>query len=143
MKKLSEQFLEMSQHTAALENRAAASRRANQEEFDKNVAEAKARVQSAQSAFTARLGKVEASLAEQWSQIDEAFASQITRAQRNMDEHKNAMDLAHARRQADAAESYAEVAAEFADLAAAEAVTAMIEAIQARARANSLEHTPS
>jgi len=46
MKKLSEQLLEMSQHTAALENRAEATRAENRKEFEAHVSEARTRVQS-------------------------------------------------------------------------------------------------
>jgi hypothetical protein len=139
MKKLSEQLLEMSQHTAALENRAEATRTENRKEFEIHVADARARVQSLQDAFTARLDAAEESLAAQWRELDEAFTAQITRIQRNMDEQKNALDLARAKAQADDAEAYADIAAEFARLAAAEAESAMIEAKKARAHALSLE----
>jgi hypothetical protein len=138
MKKLSEQLLEMSQHTAALENRAEATRAENRKEFEAHVAEARARVQSFQDAFTARLDEAEESLADHWREVDEAFTAQITHIQRNMDERKNAIDLARAKAQAKDAEAYAEIAAEFARLTAAEAEAAMVEAKDARARANSL-----
>ena len=67
----------------------------------------------------------------------------MTRVQRNMDERKNAIDLARAKAQADDAETYAEIAAEFARLTAAEAEAAMVEAKEARARAISLEKDAS
>jgi hypothetical protein len=141
MKKLSEQLLEMSQHTAALENRAEATHVENHKEFQAHVADARSRVKSFQDTFTARMDKVEASLAEQWREVNEAFSAQIARAQRAADERKNAFNLARAKAQADDAEAYAEIAAEFARLAAAEAESAMIEAKEARARANDLEST--
>ena len=59
MKKLSQQFLELSQHTAALENRAEATRAENRKEFEAHVSEARARVQALQDAFTTRLGEAE------------------------------------------------------------------------------------
>jgi hypothetical protein len=139
MKKLSEQLLEMSQHTAAFENRAEATRAENRKEFEAHVSEARARVQSFQNAFTARLDEAGESLAAPWRELDEAFTAQVSRAQRNMDEHMNAIDAARVKAQADDAETYAEIAAEFASLAAAEAESAMIEAKKARANANSLE----
>ena len=74
MKKLSEQFLELSQHTAALENRAEATRAENRKEFEAHVSEARARVQSFQDAFTARLDEAEESLAAPWRELDEAFS---------------------------------------------------------------------
>jgi hypothetical protein len=141
MKKLSEQFLEMSQRTAAQENRIAAIQRENQEEFAKHVAEARTRVQTAQSAFAARLDSLEASVSEDWHALNDRFSEQIAAAQKRADERKNAMDLAYARRKAEAAEAYADVAAEFARLTAAEAEKAMIEAKQARANAESLAQT--
>jgi uncharacterized coiled-coil protein SlyX len=143
MKKLSEQLLEMSQHTAALENRTEATRAENRKEFQAHVTEARARVKSFQQAFTARLDKVETSMAEQWHKLDEAFTAQVARAQRDMDERRNAFDLARAKAQAEDAEAYADIAAEFARLAAAEAEAAMVEAKEARARAISLEKTPA
>lgn len=143
MKKLSEQLLEMSQHTAALENRAEAARAENRKEFEAHVSEARTRVKSFQAAFTARLDEAEESLAAKWRKLDEAFTAQITRIQSNMDERKNAIDLARAKAQADDAEAYAEIAAEFAQLAAAEAEAAMVEAKEARMHANSLEKQPS
>jgi hypothetical protein len=143
MKKLSEQLLEMSQHTAALENRAEATRSENHKEFQAHVAEARDRVKSFQDAFTARMDKVEVTLAEQWRELDEAFTAQVARARRNVDERKNAFDLARAKAQADDAEAYADIAADFARLAAAEAEAAMVEAKEARARAISMEKTPA
>jgi hypothetical protein len=143
MKKLSQQFLELSQHTAALENRAEATRAENRKEFEAHASEARARVQVFQDAFSARLDKAEESLAEQWRELDEAFTAQITRVQVSVNEHKSALDLARAKAQANDAEAYAEIAAEFAQLAAVEAEAAMIEAKQARARAISLEHMPA
>ena len=143
MKKLSEQLLEMSQHTAALENRTEATRAENRKEFEAHVSETRARVQSFQKAFTARLDKAEESLAEQWRELDEAFSAQITRVQQSMDERKSAFDLARAKAQADDAESYAEIAADFARLTAAEAEAAMVEAKEARARAIALEKKAS
>lgn len=143
MKKLSEQLLEMSQHTAALENRAEATRAENRKEFEAHVSEARTRVQSFQDAFTARLDEAEESLAAQWRQMDEAFTAQVTRVRREMDERKNALDLARAKAQAEDAETYAEIAADFARLTAAEAEAAMVEAKEARARAISLEQHPA
>ncbi len=143
MKKLSEQLLELSQHTAAVENRAEATRAENRKEFEAHVSEARARVKAFQDAFTARLDEAEESLAAQWRGIDEAFTTQVTRVQRNMDERKNAIDLARAKAQADDAETYAEIAAEFARLIAAEAEAAMVAAKEARARALSLGKTLS
>ena len=143
MKKLSEQLLEMSQHTAALENRTEATRAENRKEFETHVSEARTRVQSFQDAFTARLDKAEESLAEQWREVDEAFTAQVTRVQNSMDERKNAFNLARAKAQADDAEAYAEIAADFARLTAAEAEAAMVEAKEARARAISLEKKAS
>jgi hypothetical protein len=143
MKKLSEQFLEMSQETAALENRVAAIGKENRKAFEAHVSEARARVKSFQAAFTARLDEADRSSAVQWRELDEVFAAQITRIQRSEDERLNAIDRARAKAQADDAEAYAEIAAEFARLAAAEAEAAMVEGKEARARAKSLEKTPS
>lgn len=143
MKKLSEQFLEVSQHTAALENRAEATRAENRKEFEAHAAEARTRVQSFQDAFTARLDEAQESLAEQWRELDEAFTAQITRVRGQLDERKTAIDLARAKAQADDAEAYAEIAAEFARLTAAEAEAAMVEAKEVRARAISLEKMPA
>ncbi len=143
MKKLSEQFLEMSERTAALENRVAATHQENRKEFEAHVAEAQAAVRSDRAAFAARLEKEEESLAAQWRELDEVFAAQISRYQCGMDERLNARDLAHARAQADDAEADAEMAAEFARLTAAGAEEAMLEAKQARAAAQSLEKVRS
>jgi hypothetical protein len=143
MKKLSEQLLEMSQHTAAIESRAEATRVENRKEFEAHTSEARARVQSFKNAFTARLDEAKESLAEQWVELDEAFTAQTIRVQHKIDERKNAIDLARAKAQADDAETYAEIAAEFARLTAAEAEAAMVEAKEARARAISLEKMPA
>ncbi len=143
MKKLSEQLLEMSQHTAALEKQIEVARETDRQQTQAAVAQARARVQSFQHAFTARLDEVEESLAAPWRELDEAITVQITRAQRNMDEHLNAIDLAQAKAQAEDAETYANIAADFAQLAAAEAEAAMVEAKKARANALSLEKSHS
>jgi hypothetical protein len=62
MKKLSEQFLEMSQRTAALENRAAVRNEENRKEFEADVAEARQAVQSAQASFETKLNSIEESV---------------------------------------------------------------------------------
>jgi hypothetical protein len=138
MKKLSEKFLELSQHTTALENRIEAARAEDRKQFQANAAEARARVQSFRDAFTARLDAVDESIAEDWRELDEAFTAQMTRIERDIDEDLNALDAADARDWAEDAEAFADIAAEFAQLAAAEAESAMVEAKEARARANAL-----
>jgi inorganic triphosphatase YgiF len=143
MKKLSEQLLEMSQHVAASEERTETARAESRKDFQAHAAEARTRVKSFQQSFTERLDKTDEALAEPWRELDEAFAAQIARAQREEDARLNARDLARAKAQAEDAEAYAEMAAEFARLAAAEAESAMIEAKEARPRANSLENTPA
>ena len=139
MQTLSEQFIEMGQRLANTEKRVSAIQQENRKQFEANVAEAQAALGSARAAFTARLDKAEDSLAAQWREVDEAFAAQITRAQRNMDDRLNALDLADAKANADDAEAYADLSAEFARVTAAEAEKAMVEAKQARANAASLE----
>jgi hypothetical protein len=143
MKKLSEQLLEMSQHTADLERRAEATRAENHKEFQAHVAEARGRVEAFQKDFTAHLDKADEAMAEQWRELDDLFSSQIARAQRAEADRLNALELKRAKAQADDAETYADIAAEFARLAAAEAEKAMVEAKEARARASSLEQTPA
>ena len=139
MKTLSEQFIEMGERLAKTEKRVTAIQQQNRKQFEANVAEAQAALRSAQAAFTARLDKADESLAEQWRELDEAFAAQLSRARSNIDEGLNAIDLAEAKANADDAEAYAELAAEFARVTAAEAETAMVEAKQARANAVSLD----
>jgi len=139
MKKLSQVLLEMSQHAAATENRAEATRAENRQAFETHASEARTRAQSAHDAFATRLDVVKQSIAEPWRELGEAFTAQINRVQRSVDERKNARDLAKAQDQADDAEAYAEIAAEFVLLAAAEAEAAMVEALVARAHAISLE----
>ena len=143
MRKLSEQFLEMSQRAAAWENKTDAIRQENRKEFAANVAEARATLRSAQAAFAARLDSEDSALSGQMREMDEALAAYFTRVQNNMDESANARDLASARARADHAEVHADIAAEFARLTATEAETAMVEAKQARAEAQSLEKTRS
>ncbi len=139
MKKLSEQFLEMSQRAAALENKTDAVRQENHKAFEAHVAEARAALRSAQAAFAERLDKEDEAVAAPWRELDEGLAAYFTRVQHNMDESANARDLASARARADDAEIYAEIAAEFARLTATEAEMAMVEARQARASAQSVE----
>ena len=79
MKKLSEKLLELSQHTAALENRAEATRAENRKEFEAHVSEARNRVQTVQNAFTTRLDEAEEALAAQWRELDAAFTAQVSR----------------------------------------------------------------
>lgn len=141
MKKLSEQFLEMSKRTAALENRAEALRQENRKEFDAHVAETKSRVQAIQSEFAARLDNTEESLAAQWRDLEDSFNHQVAILRQREEKRLNALDRVKARIQADDAEEYAEIAAEFAHMAAAEAEAAAAEATAARARAASLEET--
>ncbi len=139
MKKLSEQFLEMSQRTAVLENRTEDIRQGNHNEFEASVAEAQASVRAAQTAFNARLDKVEASVSAQWRGLKDSFDSHVATVRQKAAELKAADELADARERAEDAEAYAELAADFARLTATEAETAMVEAKQARAEAQSLE----
>jgi hypothetical protein len=57
MKKLSEQFLEISERTAAIENRVASIRQENLQEFEASASEAQHNLHDAQAAFTAKLDK--------------------------------------------------------------------------------------
>jgi hypothetical protein len=141
MKKLSEQFLQMSQRTAAWENRAAAGREENRKKFEADVAEARKAVQSAQASFEARLSSVEESVSSQWRKLQKSFDDQVATARSKAEERKAAHNLADAKERADDYEAYAEVAADFARLAAAEADAAMLQAAEARAHADSLETT--
>lgn len=137
MKKLSVQFLELSQHTAALEDQAA--RAKNRNEFEAHVAEACARANSFRESFRTRLEKLDESMPAPWTELDESLAAYLTLVQRNLDASANARDLASARECADDAETRAEIAAEFARVTATEAEMAMVEAKQARAAAQSME----
>lgn len=138
MKKLSEQFLEMSQQTAVLENRAAARHGENRQEFEAAVADARKEVESAQASFEAKLNSIEESVSSQWHKLEESFNNQVAAAQHKAAELKAAHNLADAKDRADYYEAYAEVAAEFANLAAVEAQAATVQAAEARAHANSL-----
>jgi hypothetical protein len=142
MKKLSEQFLEMSQRTAVVENRAAAKHEKNRQEFETAVAEARKEVESAQASFEAKLNSIEASVSSQWHELEESFNNQVAVARRKAAERKAAHNLADAQDRAEYYEAYAEVAAEFANLAAIEAGAAMVQAAEARAYANSLVMMP-
>jgi hypothetical protein len=139
MKKLSEQFLKMSQRTAALENRAAVRNEENRKEFEADVAEARQAVQSAQASFETKLNSIEESVSSQWHKLEESFNNQVAAAQSKAADRKAAHNLADVKERADYYEAYAEVAAEFANLAAIEAEAAMLQATEARAHANSLE----
>ena len=138
MKKLSEQFLELSQRAAVWENRTAAIRQENHKEFEASVAEAQASVKSAQAAFTARLDKVEEPIAAEWRKLKDSFDIHVAHVRQAAAARKAAHDLAEAQAHADAMEAYAEIAAEFAKLTATEAETAMVAAKQARAAAQSM-----
>lgn len=138
MKKLSEQFLEMSRRTAVLENRAAARKEENRKEFEADVAEAREAVQLAVGSFEAKLNSIEESVSSQWRGLQRSFDNQVAIARSKAAERKAAHNLADAQERADYYEAYAEVAAEFANLAAAEAEVAMIQATEARAYANAL-----
>jgi hypothetical protein len=143
MKKLSEQFREMSQRAATWENRTAAMRQENRQEFEADVAEAQASVRAAQAAFAARLDKVEAPVSAQWRGLKDSFDKHVADVRRKVADLKAADELTEAQVRADDAEAYAEIAAEFASLTATEAETAMVEAKQARADAQSLEKARS
>ena len=139
MKKLSEQLLEISQRTAAWENRSAALQAEDRKQVEADTAEARAAVQKAQTQFEAKLNNIQASMYPKWREVQESFNKQVAAAQSRAEEWKATQDLADAREAADFEQTYAEVAAEFAHLAAAEANEATLKAIQARAHAKSLE----
>lgn len=143
MKKLSQQFLEVSQHTAALEQKIEDAREVDRRQTQAALAQARAKVKAFRDSFTAQLDETKESFAEDWRALDEAFTNQVNHAQRRIDEGLNALDAADARAWAEDAEAYAETAAEFAKLAAGEAEAAMVEAKEVRARAISLEQHPA
>lgn len=142
MKKLSEQLLEMSQRTAAWEDRTAARREENREESEAEVAEARKSVQASQEAFAAKLDSMHDSMSSHWREVQKSFDNQVAAARQKANEGKAAHDLASAQRRADLDEAYAEAAGEFAQLTAAEHYAAMVDATQARAHAKSLEKAP-
>lgn len=141
MKKLSEQFIEMSQQTAAWEKKAAAYHTENRKEFEADVADARKAVQSAQVSFDAKLNNIEEPVSLQWRKVQESFDKQVATARRKATELKVAHNLAEAEDRAAYYEDYAEVAADFARLAATEADAAMLSATEARAEAESLAKT--
>lgn len=139
MKKLSEQFLEMSQRTATWEEKAAASNEKSRQMFEADVAETREMVKSAQASFDAKLNSIEESVSSQWRKVQKSFDDQMATARSKAAELKAAHNLADAKDRADYYEAYAEAAAEFALLTAAEADAAMLKATEARAYADSLE----
>jgi len=144
MKKLSEQLLEMSKGTAALEGRVAARNQQNREEFEAEVAEARKSAQAAQAALAARLDSIHESMSSQWHEVQQSFNNQVVSARSKVAARKAAHDLAVAQEHADVDEEYAQVATDFAQWAAAEANAAIIQANQSLAYAKSLETaTPS
>lgn len=140
MKKLSEQFLEMSRRTAAWEARAATIEEKNRKEVEEHVAEAQQNVKSVQAEFASRLNSVGEAMSTPWRELHKSFNNQIAAARRKTAEWKAADELAAAQEEANYTEVYAENAAEFARLAAAEADVAMLEAQAARAYAKSLQN---
>ena len=139
MKKLSEQFLEMSEQTAAWEDRADANREQDRKMMEADVAEAREAVKSAQASFDAKLNTIEESVSTQWRKVQESFNNHVAAARSKATELKAAHNLADAQDRAAYYEDYAEVAADFARLAATEADAAMLKATEARAYADSLE----
>lgn len=139
MKKLSEQFLEMSQQAAAWESRVAAGNQKNRQEFQADIAEARNAVKSAQVSFETRLNSVEDAVSSQWRKLQESFDKQVATARSKAAEMKAAHNLAEAKERADYYETYADLSADFARLAATEADAAMLQATEARTQANSLE----
>ncbi len=139
MKKLSEQFQELSQRAAALENRTAAIHQENRKEFEASVAEAQDAVRSAQTAFDAKLDKIEDRVSTQWRELKGSFDAHVASVRQKAAKQKAALDLAGARADAEDAEVAAEIAAEFARLTVAGAEEAMVAAKQARATAQSME----
>ncbi len=139
MKKLSEQFKELSQRAATLESRVAAINQENRKEFEANVADAQDALRSAQASFNAKLDKVNDSVSAKWRELKSSFDKHVASARQKVSKEKAALDLAGARADAEDAEVYAEIAADFARLTAAGAEEAMVEAKQARAAAESME----
>ena len=139
MKKLSEQFLEMSQQTAAWEERAAADDAASRQKYEADVAETRKAVQTAQASFDAKLNSTEESVSAQWRKVQESFNNQVATARSKAAELKAAHNLADAQDSAAYYEDYAGVAVDFALLAATEADAAMLKATEARGYAASLE----
>lgn len=139
MKKLSEQFLEMSQQTAVWEERVATSQEADRKELETDLAMAKNAVKTAQTSFETRLDSIDESVSSQWRKVQESFNNQVATIRSKAAELKAAHNLADAKDRADYYEAYAEAAADFARLAASEADAAALQAMDARAYADSLE----
>jgi hypothetical protein len=139
MKKLSEQFLEMSRRAAEWEKRAEARREEDRKQFEADRAEARKSVQSAQAAFDDKLYNLDQSMTSHWREVQKSFNNQVAVAHSKAAEGKAVLELADAQDVADFDEAYADTAANFAHLAANEANAAMLEATAARAYAKSLE----
>ncbi len=144
MKKLSEQLLEMSKQTAALENQAAARNEKDKQDLDATVAETRKSVQAAQAAMAERLDNIHDSMSSHWREVQKSFSNQVAAARSRVAERQAAMDLSAARRAADMDEEHAQTVTKFAQWAVAEANAAIADANQSRAYAKSLESaTPS
>jgi hypothetical protein len=142
MKKLSEQLLEMSKKTAALENKAVARNEEMERQFEQDVADARESAQAAQAALTAKLNSIGQTMSAQWQQVQDSFNKQVAAARSKVAERQAAYDLAVAQEHAKFDQDYAQVSTEFAQWAAAEANAAIAQANQSRAYAQYLENTP-
>src|SRR5947199_164382 len=108
MKKLSEQLLEMSKRTAAFEDKAAARREEDHQEFEADVAEARKSSQAAQASFAAKLDSTHDSTSAHWREVQKSFDNHVAAVRSGVASRKASMDLSAAKRAADMDEDYAQ-----------------------------------
>ncbi len=138
MTRLSERLKLLADHAAAIEERAEAARDEAIERRDEKVAEARARLQRQQDAFSAQVTAMSHEAQAAWTGVRDSLKragdSMRSRAEKGL----HAIELKDAEISATLAEADAIDAIEFALLAVAEADAAVMESIAAAARVDAL-----
>jgi hypothetical protein len=138
MTKLSEQLRLLAERAAAIEVRAEAAQKDAAEKRDATVAEARARLEAQQKAFTDKVTAVSEDSKAAWLSLKDSLKSARDKVRSDVDKGVRTLESKDAEFSADMAEDYAYDAVEFALLAVAEAESAVMDSIAARARANEL-----
>lgn len=135
MAKLSKQLRLLSDRAAAIEQRAEAAQKDAAEKHDVKVAEARARLEAQQEAFTEQVTDLSDETQAAWQGLKDSLRSARDKLRSGVDKNVQTLDKVDAELAADLAEDYAYDTVEFALLAVAEADAAVMESIALRARA--------
>ena len=138
MKKLSENFKDLSDHVADTKQKVADAEKQTKEKVETTIKKSKDAAKARQASFTTKVKEAKVVPVAQWDEVQENFHQKTQQIKNKIGTDKEAREVKKANKQADDAEEYAGAAIMFAYMAIDEAEVAVLEAIAARAYADTL-----